>query len=66
MYQKLEKLLICKDRNDAECEILKFYADGFQKELLFTQLDLFHVNYTVEENGGIHAVCGMVQHISAA
>ena len=48
MYSKLEKLLR-KLENDLD-ELIEFYGNDFEKDVLLAQLDNFHANYAFGQN----------------
>ena len=68
MYSKLESILLQKDLSiGAVDEILSLYKDDFSQDLLISQLQIFHSNYSLPSaNGSIHDVIALVQGFSAA
>jgi len=68
MYSKLESILLQKDLSiGAVDEILSLYKDDFSQDLLISQLQIFHSNYSLPSaNGSIHDVITLVQGFSAA
>ena len=68
MYHKLEQLLMGNDEQDKiSHEICTLYStDLDNKDLLLTQLHLFHTNYPIEKDANVHDVIKIVQKMSAA
>ena len=68
MYSKLESILLQKGLSiGAVDKILSLYKDDFSQDLLISQLQIFHSNYSLPSaNGIIHDVIALVQGLSAA
>ena len=65
MYSKLEKLLIGKLDNDLD-ELIEFYGNDFEKDVLLAQLDNFHANYAFGQNVTVHDTIPVIKTISCA
>lgn len=67
MYHKLEHLLMGKDeQNKISHEVCTFYSNDLNKDLLLTQLHLFHTNYPITQDTNVHDVIKTVQEMSVA
>ena len=47
-------------------EVCTFYGTDLDRDLLLTQLHLFHTNYPIEENKSVYNVIKTVQGMSVA
>ena len=65
MYSKLEKLLIGKLDNDLD-ELIEFYGNDFEKDVLLAQLDSFHANYAFGQNVTVHDIIPVIKTMSCA
>lgn len=65
VYRQLEEVLITKGQGNI-AEVVKFYGDDFEGELLLTQLKLFHDNYSIEPSMSVHDVLQIVTGMSPA
>ena len=65
IYKQLEQLLITKGQGNNE-ELIKFYGDDFEGEMLQTQLQLFHDNYSIEPCMSVHNLHQIVIGMSSA
>ena len=70
MYRKLETVLLEKDSPlEAVDDIIALYKDDFSRDLLVSQLQIFHQNYPLPSgsiSASIHDVITLVQGLSVA
>lgn len=67
MYSKLESILLKKDQNyDDYDDMFELYHSDIVKDQLLTQLQMLHVNYSINTDSNLYSILTLVKGMSGA